>query len=146
MADIPRDFEVRLVRGLERYHASLRPGALGKTLPPHGRSALFRDRYLRVVFPEVEIDVLLNDLEVTDPRWKALAVEEASERAIALAGHVKRATVYTGPKGGFRELVVEYDHGRPNDRWSRVGEAKPVLADLEARGLLEEQRQKRGVT
>jgi hypothetical protein len=161
MTLIPEGFKVKLARDYTRYHRGLRSGLHGIVEHvPVGRAALSKNQFLSVKFiiekttdratiekgkkiattyeENITIDVLRSDLEVVDKRWTEWQEREVKEREDALKNHVLRATLYTTKRGGFLELLVEYDHGRPNDRWKRRSECKLFLADLEARGILEE--------
>lgn len=135
-------FKVKLLRDLSRYHAPLKPGVEGVTELPAGRSALFRSDYLKVRFGEKLFDVRLSDLEITDPRWLAMQAEEKKAREDALANHVKRAVLYTGARGGFLKLVIEFSNERPNEILGRKQpkEARPLIDSLRARGLLTEEK------
>lgn len=130
-------FRIRLKRDLTRAHPSLRIGAEGTTLPPAGRSAIDQDRYLRCSFPQVEVDILFHDLEIIDERWIKWQEEEREAQEDALANHVAKATLWTAPRGGFVELVVEYTNKRPSDHWKRRTDCRKVLESLASRNLVE---------
>jgi hypothetical protein len=138
---VPEGFSVRVVSDLTTLHRSLVIGAEGKVVAPKGRSAI-NTSFVRVEFQlggvKLDLDVRRVNLEVIDPRWIDLLSREIKDREEALRNNVKTATVYTTPRGGFVELVVEYNNGRADDCWKVKSEARGVLADLERRGLLEE--------
>lgn len=161
MIEVPKGFRVKLIRDYTRYHRELRVGLEGVAVVPVGRAALSKNQFVSVKFvldkqvekskgkmttyeENITIDVLRCDVEVVDERWTEWQGREAKERENALANHVSKATVYTTQRGGFVELVVEYDNGRPNDAWKRKSECKDILADLEKRGLLEEAKRTEG--
>ncbi len=150
---VPEGFKVRLLRDMTRYHPLMKVGAVGTTQPPSSRSEMFKNKYLRVSFEDgsaaltksnVTMDVMSSDLEVTDERWVKWIEEERASKEAALKDHVSRAVLKVGSRGGFVELRVEYSNGRPNDFWRSSGEARPILEDLRARGLVTEERKTHG--
>lgn len=136
-------FTVKLRVDLSRYHPQLRVGAEGVVAMPAGRSALFRNDFIRCSFRlgdgDKTIDVRLADLEITDERYTRMIEEERRSREDALKNHVRKATMYSGPRGGFRELVIEFSNERVNEIVKRHKEARPMIEDFRARGLLEEE-------
>ncbi len=156
---VPEGFKVRLLRDMTRYHPLMKVGAVGTTQPPSSRSEMFKNKYLRVLFSDglfgephvsdgkaqrVTMDVMSSDLEVTDERWLKWIEEERASKEAAIKDHVSRAVLKVGSRGGFVELRVEYSNGRPNDFWRSSGEARPILEDLRARGLVTEERKTHG--
>jgi len=145
MIEVPEGFRVKLARDYTRYHRDLRVGLEGRTAVPAGRAAMGKNQFLRVIFfagmkndVKIAVDVLRCDVEVVDERWTEWQGREAKAKTEALKKHVTKATLYTTPRGGFVELVVEYGNGRLNDAWKKKTECKDILADLEKRGLVEE--------
>jgi len=155
MAEVPVGFRVKLIRDYTRYHRDLKVGIEGSAVVPVGRAALSKNQFVSIKFvldkqvekskgktttyeENIEIEVLRCDVEVVDERWQEWQGRESKEREDALAAHVSKATVYTTRRGGFVELVVQYNNGRLNDTWKKKTECKQIVADLEKRGLLEE--------
>jgi hypothetical protein len=141
-AEIPDGFQVRLRRDYSRYHKDLKTGSVGTAERiPVGRATFSRNHFVRVRFhvnqkETVTIDVLRSDLDVIDTRWSEWQERESKALDEALRDHVSKATVYTTRRGGFIELVVEYNNGRPNDIWRKRADCKSIITDLEKRGLL----------
>lgn len=139
-------FKIKLLRDMTRYHAALKAGVEGETALPSGRSALFRSDFVKVRFPtpdgEKVFDLRLADIEVVDPRYLAMEAEEKRLREDAIKNHVKKATLYVGARGGFQRLVIEFGNDRPNEVIGRKQprEARPLIDDLRARGLLTEEK------
>jgi hypothetical protein len=64
-----RDTEVILTDDLTRYHKSLIKGIVGITVGKATQSAFmsgYNDRFVKVKFPEITIDILWKGLEPTD--------------------------------------------------------------------------------
>ena len=134
----PPGFRVRLLRDMSRYGAGLSKGAEGTAALPGGRSALFRSDFVKAEIAGKLIDVRMVDLEIVDERWLAMVADDKKALEDSLANHVKEATVYTGGRGGFRKLVVEFSNARPNEIYTKRPEAQPVIDSLRERGLLKE--------
>lgn len=120
-----RCVEVTLREDLSLYHPSLRPGVKGTTAVPVGPDAGDDERYCRVRFPKVEVDVLWSGLDVTDAAWLAEAARGEADREAAIRTTAKEGVAYLGQRGGFRKLVVQYvDQAGVTRAWVARGKSE----------------------
>lgn len=103
-----RCIQVTLREDLSRYHPALKSGSMGVTVAPVGLEATASERFCRVRFGDVDVDVLWSGLEVTDVGWIAAVAALEAARVDAIAVTTKAAVRHLGQRGGFRRLVVPY--------------------------------------
>lgn len=133
----PLRVRVKLKDDLTRYHASLRRGVEGTTVPPTGRWARDSNRFCSVQFPEVVIDVLWGRLEIVDVEYKKLEQEAQAIEDESIRMRTTGAIWYVGQRKAFRSFTVTYidETGMSvNNSWGDRRKADRIRKILEAVG------------